>query len=124
MSKNRIILEDDSASLTYSIAPYHKHHLMVVTKRHIEVFKDLNEVESKSVDTLLHKGVEMLIKLGYTDYTIVLRNGKAVGKSVPHLHYHIVPAVVIGDLDHAGQERSVMTEEEMDQISEDFDRVK
>lgn len=120
---SRIISEDSNAILTYSIAPYHKHHLLAITKRHIENFKDLNEEETKSIDTFLHKGVEMLIKLGYKDYTILLRNGNISGKSVPHLHYHIIPAVIIGDLDHNNDERVVMTEDEMRRSMQDFDEA-
>jgi len=120
---NRTICEEGNAYLTYSIAPYHKHHLLVVTKRHIENFEELGNEEIESINKLLHIGVKMIKSLGYKDYSILLRNGPDSDKSVEHLHCHIIPVSMIGDLDHKGEERSVMTEEEIKQLSIEFNNA-
>ncbi len=117
---NRIIKEEDNAFLTYSLAPYHKHHLLVVPTRHTEFFEDLNDDETKSIEKLLHFGVKILKSLGYKDYTILVRNGENLGKSVRHLHYHIVPVALIGDVDHKGYEREIMTEKEIEILMNEF----
>ncbi len=48
----RILLENNSAYLTYSLAPYHPDHLLVVPKRHVEHILDLTDDEIKDIDAL------------------------------------------------------------------------
>ncbi|MEI7689157.1 MAG: HIT domain-containing protein [Candidatus Nomurabacteria bacterium] len=117
---NRNIQEEYKAYLTFAIAPYHKHHLLVVSKRHIENFEELEPEEIDSVNRLLHAGVKIIKSLGYKNYTILLRNGDDHSKSIRHLHYHIIPVSMIGDLNHEGGERLVMTEEEIEQLLDEI----
>ncbi len=42
---------------------------------------------------------------------------------VKHLHYHIIPSSVIGDLDHKGEDRKIMSEKEIADIMEDFKKA-
>lgn len=114
------IAENENAFMTYAIAPYHKHHVLVLTKRHITVFDELNEEETRDIDKLLKFGVKMLRALGYTDYSILLRNGGRTSKTVDHLHYHIVPNVKIGDLEHDNSNRCILSQEEIKQTLLDF----
>ncbi len=120
---NRTINENEKAYLTYSIAPYHKHHLLVVTKRHIENFEELEKEETEAINNLLNIGVGLIKSLGYKDYSILLRNGSNNSKSIKHLHYHIIPVSMIGDLDHKGEERIVMTEEEISKLLEELNNL-
>ena len=120
---DRIIKEENDAFLTYALAPYHKHHVLVVPKRHVASYEDLNEEEVKAMEKLLLSGIKTIKALGYENYTILLRNGENSNKSVEHLHYHIVPTVIVGDFDHKGEERRVMTQEEIKEIFEDFKKV-
>jgi diadenosine tetraphosphate (Ap4A) HIT family hydrolase len=116
----RAIKRIGSTYLTYALAPYHKHHLLVITDRHIENFQDLSPEETKSINDLLHVGVDLLKSIGYKNYSILVRNGEEIGKSIPHLHYHIIPCVMIGDLDHHGEERKVLTDLEINDLLKDF----
>ncbi len=116
---NRIVKENDSAFLTYSLAPYHKHHLLVVPKRHITTFLEVNDKEDEDVSDLIDDGALLLEKLGYTDYSILVRNGKNAGKSIDHIHYHIIPKIQIGSYNYSGVERQIMTEEEIDEFMEE-----
>jgi len=122
LSFNRMIEEEQDAFLTYSIAPYHKHHLLVIPKNHSEHFQDLTTQETQSIEKLLHKWVNLLRSLGYEDYTILVRNGERSGKSIGHLHYHIVPVVMIGDLDHRGQARETLSELEIEELMNEFQK--
>jgi len=119
-----IIEKNDYAFMTYALAPYNKHHILIIPNRHIEVFEELTEEETISIDRLLRVGVKMIRALGYGDYTILVRNGKKTMKSRDHLHYHIVPNVMIGDLEHDNSQRRIMSEEEIMQILEDFENIK
>lgn len=107
-------MENESAYLTYALAPYHQDHLLVVPKRHVEHLLEIAESEMRDIDDLLKKGWEMLTKLGYEDVSYVVREGKGSGRTVNHLHYHIIPEVRIGDIDHDGNGRSILTKEEID----------
>jgi diadenosine tetraphosphate (Ap4A) HIT family hydrolase len=103
------IIEKKHAVLTYSIAPYHMHHMIVAPKRHVVGYLDMTKDELAEMNELILTGLKILHKLGYENTSIVTRDG-AVGlvKSVEHLHTHVVPEVHIGDLDHEGKERTIM----------------
>jgi len=122
--RNRIIDNIGEAKLTYSLAPYCKHHLLVTPKRHIESFEDLTSEEKKDIDDILLKGIRFLKALGHSGYSILLRNGKKTGKTIEHLHYHIIPSVAVGSLENNHVERRIMTEEEINKLLKDFEKIK
>lgn len=118
--RDRKFTENADAYLTYGIAPYHKHHLLVIPKRHVQSFMELTKEEAEQIWNTIRKGAAVLLALGYESYTVIVREGKGANKSVEHLHYHIIPESHIGDLDHEGKKRSVMTVEEVQAISQDI----
>jgi diadenosine tetraphosphate (Ap4A) HIT family hydrolase len=115
---DKMIKKDENAFLTYSIAPYGKHHLLVIPNRHVEHFEDLNKEEKESIDNLLNSGIKLLRVLGHDGYNILLRSGNNSGKSVNHLHYHLIPSIEIGIQN--SHEREIMTIEEINKFIEDF----
>lgn len=120
---NHMIVEYETAFLTYALAPYHKHHLLVIPKRHVETFLKLDAEEYEEISALLRFGVKALRLLKYTDYSMLVRDGEASGKSVPHLHYHIIPHIRIGDVDHDGNQRRVITPAEVKEVIGDIKRA-
>ena len=120
---NRPIVSYESAFLTYALAPYHVHHILVIPRRHVETFMHLNAEESEEIDGLLRYGVRLLHAHGYKNCSILVRDGMGSGKSIRHLHYHIIPNIQIGDLDHYGQERKVMTRKEILQVVRDLQQA-
>ncbi|MBI3632929.1 MAG: HIT domain-containing protein [Candidatus Vogelbacteria bacterium] len=119
----RIILKNDRAFMTYSLAPYHKHHLLVIPHQHVVSYLDLNQSENEDILKLLKIGMEMMVKLGYTSSSILVRDGDVSNKSIAHLHYHIIPNIKIGDLDHYGESRRIMTEDEISETLSEINRV-
>ena len=111
--QTRSILESRLSFLTYNIAPYHAHHLLVIPKRHYEHILDLTQAEQRDVLGLIDRGMKLLQALGYPDITLLLREGEHSGKSVKHLHYHLIPKILIGDVQHDGGSRSVLTEKQV-----------
>lgn len=110
------LLENEHAFLTYALAPYHKYHLLVIPKRHVEHIKDLEWHELISITALLATGIRTLSKLGHDDCSIVVKDNN---KTVPHLHYHIIPGGIITDVSHDVEVRRMLTEsEEKDLIKE------
>ena len=122
--KDRIIKENKRAYLTYAIAPYHKHHLLVIPKKHDHAILDIRKNEMADITALIRYGLSLLHKLGYHNCSVLAREGK-IGKikSIEHMHYHVVPAVALGDLDHYGKQRKVITRREINKILSDFKKA-
>jgi len=112
--KDRMIKENKEAFLTYSKAPYHKHHLLVIPRRHTELYLDITDTELDAIQELLHHGMKLLKAIGYKNISMLVRDGDNTGKSIQHMHFHIVPNVLIGDLDHYGNPRMILSPEEID----------
>ncbi len=106
---NQVIVTSKLSFLTYAVAPYTDGHLLVIPKRHVDSFLALTQSEHLDIEQLLEKGVAIVKHLGYSNYSILVRNGDNHQKSVKHLHYHIIPNHRIGDLDATGQPRAVLT---------------
>lgn len=118
--KSRTFLDNEYSFLTYAMAPYHRHHLLVVPKEHKKSFLELAKEESDAIWSLIRQGAAILLELGYESYTVIVREGKNGAKSVEHLHYHIIPENHIGDLDHDGNTRDIMTDAESEKISDEI----
>ena len=110
-------LQNDSAFLTFALAPYHQDHLLVVTKRHFDKVLDATSKEMSDIDDMEGKAVKILHNLGYKNITILVREGEGTGKTVEHIHYHIIPDTRIGDLDHDNNNRAILTPEEIAGLS-------
>ena len=111
--KNRKISESETAFLTYSKAPYHEHHLLVIPKRHIVRVRELTAREKTDVDDLVDSAIRALENLGMRNISVLVRDGQVNStgnKSVDHLHYHVVPEVRIGDVDSKGKERAMLSD--------------
>jgi diadenosine tetraphosphate (Ap4A) HIT family hydrolase len=106
----QVILENETAFLTFSIAPYHSDHLLVCPKRHVEHFLDLTSAEFNDIGNLQKQGLEILRKLGHDNVTFLVREGNGSGKSINHIHYHLIPEITLGNADHTGAERPVLDE--------------
>lgn len=113
-SDDRRLIENDTAYVTYALAPYHKHHLLIIPKDHQKSFLDLSAKEREDIWDLSCKGSRVLRYLGYENFTQMVREGMGDAKSsVEHLHYHLIPNVRLGDLDHANSVRNVLSTEEV-----------
>ncbi|MFA6463511.1 MAG: HIT domain-containing protein [Candidatus Paceibacterota bacterium] len=119
--ENDILKSNKSAYLTYALAPYHKDHLLVISKRHITEILDLTDEEVCDIYELNKEALIILKKLGYKDISVLIRDGDNTMKTVDHLHYNIIPNTRLGDIDHVGVGRVILTPEE---ISETITRIR
>ncbi len=122
-SVGRFIIENKLAMLTYAIAPYHRHHLLVIPKRHVVSFLKLTSTENRAIQNLIIRGAKIMEGLGYSNYSILIREGTNGAKSIPHMHYHIIPNHRIGDLDHKNKQRLVMTDSQIKKTITDVKKV-
>ena len=109
-----LITQNETAYLTYSIAGYHPDQLLAIPKRHIMRIEEMSEAEIKDCEELQKLGWELLKQLGHGGVNFLLREGDSTGKTVPHLHYNIMPDTRLGDMSAHGEERrEVMNEAEI-----------
>lgn len=121
--EDRKFIENETAYLTYALAPYHRHHLLIIPKEHKLSFLDLTEAERKNIEELTRKGAHVLSGLKYENFTLMVREGKGGAKSVEHLHYHLIPNTRLGDLDHDNNQRLVLSEEEVYAVSAEIQNI-
>jgi diadenosine tetraphosphate (Ap4A) HIT family hydrolase len=119
-SEDRRLVENKTAYVTYALAPYHKHHLLIVPKEHRKSFFDLDKEEWDDILGLAQTSSRILRYLGYEYFSMMVREGKGSEKSVDHLHYHLIPNARLGDLDHSNKSRNVMSPEEVQPIVEEI----
>lgn len=90
--ESRIIYQDSSWTAVYDSYPVSNGHTLLIPKRHVESYFDLNYLELASVwvtigivKTLLDK------KFKPSGYNIGINCGKSAGQTVPHCHIHVIP---------------------------------
>lgn len=89
---NRIMRENDSFFARYDNFPANEGHLEIVPKRHVESFFELSEREVVEAYALLVEARDVLQERHRPDgYTIGVNEGRAAGRSVDHLHIHLIP---------------------------------
>jgi diadenosine tetraphosphate (Ap4A) HIT family hydrolase len=123
LTLNEKILENETAFLTYAIAPYHADHLLVCTKRHVEHILDLSPEEVRDIDDLQKRGFTALKKMNYKNVSLLVRDGDDIGKSVKHIHYHLIPEVSLGASNHAGIDRPILSKEECNLLVKRFNEA-
>ena len=69
-------------------------------------------IESIACFRLIRWAGKQLYRKGHPGYTILLRDGTNVGKTIDHLHIHIVPSLDI-DIKNGSQRRRVLTTAEI-----------
>jgi len=87
-----IIYQDSSWFAIYDRYPVSKGHVLLIPKRHVKTYFDLNYVELASIGVNI--GVIKLIldkKYHPNGYNIGINCGESAGQTVPHCHIHIIP---------------------------------
>lgn len=77
-------------------APYIKHHILIVPKRHVNLLATLTHAELFEMHKLVDTWTRNLHKK-YKDVSLLLRDGLVkditINKSINHLHFHLLPNV-------------------------------
>src|SRR5262245_17125737 len=61
-------------------------HLLVIPRRHVEVFADLSILESQSLGSALNEAIQLVkAKVNPDAVNIGINDGPAAGQTVPHL---------------------------------------
>jgi len=96
------VYEDDSTLAFMDIMPQANGHTLVIPKEPAVTLFDLS---SQAAADLIQKvqWVAKGVKEGVQaqGITVFQLNGEAVGQTVPHIHFHILPGSIVGSRDHA-----------------------
>jgi histidine triad (HIT) family protein len=88
----QIYYENDHALGLTSNRPIHKGHCLIIPKRHVARFEELTDEEWLDMKKIINKTHEACKKLFKVNYYILLqKNGKSVGQTVFHVHFHYIP---------------------------------
>ncbi len=86
------ILDNEHFYVIADKSPVAKGHLLVISKRHIENFFELDDAEAVSLKniTLLARD-HLAQELAPDGYNLGMNCGRHAGQSVFHFHLHIIP---------------------------------
>lgn len=75
-----------------NLRPVVKGHVLVIPKRVVARFKDLNQEECTDLFLTVHRVSQVLEKAFHTNsLSITIQDGPDSGQSVPHVHVHALP---------------------------------
>ncbi len=84
--------EDDLVIALYTHKPVLPGHCLIIPKRHLERFELLSDPECAQICQTIKKVDQAVRKVfGTSAYLILQKNGREVGQSVPHIHFHYIP---------------------------------
>lgn len=89
---NRIFLQSARFYARYDNFPAAVGHLEIVPKRHVVSFFELTSDEISEAYELMGAAKDALsCRYNPSGYTIGINEGRAAGRSVDHLHIHLIP---------------------------------
>lgn len=88
----QIILNTDLVFAVYDKYPVSKGHILVIPKRHVEDYFDLDENEKASIWEMVTQ-VKTILDSKYKPqgYNIGFNVGEAAGQTIGHAHIHVIP---------------------------------
>lgn len=97
IKKEYLLAKTKYFSIILARAPYADNHILIVPNRHIIRLNEITNDERKNLVPLIENWTKKLEKI-HKEITLLLRdwiaNGIA-GKSIDHLHFHLVPDCAI-----------------------------
>jgi len=92
LEPDRIISESDYTLTIRDGFPVSGGHTLIIPKRHVESFFELQAIEKAAVLQAMDEAKETLDKEFSPDgYNIGINDGEAAGQTVMHLHVHLIP---------------------------------
>ena len=90
--KHNILIENDFCYSRTDDFPASPGHIEVVPKKHIVSFFDLDDDEIVKVYDVLNRTKKIIDKKYKPDgYNLGVNDGEAAGRTINHLHIHLIP---------------------------------
>ena len=95
---HRVYLRNETCYARFDNFPASPGHTQIVPLRHVDSFFDLTPQELKDAHALLSASRAALQEMHHPDaWNIGVNDGEAAGRTVHHLHIHLIPRHV-GDM--------------------------
>ena len=93
MPSSRIVGENELALAIRDAFPVSKGHSLMIPKRHVADFFDLDQSERNALQSLLEEQRTSLMKAhaDIAGFNVGVNAGKAAGQTVFHCHMHLIP---------------------------------
>ena len=92
LTPDRIITESDYTITIRDGFPVSEGHTLIIPKRHVQSFFDLQAIEKAAILQALDEAKEALDREFNPDgFNIGINDGEAAGQTVMHLHVHLIP---------------------------------
>ncbi len=92
VKKHSIIAQNELFYARWDNFPVSKGHSEIVPKKHIESFFDLNKNDLSLLFDLIKKTKEIVVdKYNPDAFNIGINEGVAAGRTIHHLHVHLIP---------------------------------
>jgi diadenosine tetraphosphate (Ap4A) HIT family hydrolase len=112
--KRQSVAETERFHVLYCLTPATEGNLLLIPKRHLTRFEELNPLESVELLGLIQKTQAVFKRCyGLEDYILLQKNGKNAGQSVGHIHVHAVPCPDDMEFIRMFRYRPALTHEEM-----------
>lgn len=90
--KFQLILGSDFAVARYDEFPVSRGHALIIPRKHVVSFFDLKNEEVIELFSLMKKAKEIIQKEYSPDgFNIGINDGEAAGRTIHHLHIHLIP---------------------------------
>lgn len=112
MPKDFVLDDSDFFLVTLARAPYCEDHLLIIPKRHVVLLNDLSQEEIQDMLYLITKW-NLILHKKHSDVNLLLRDGFIwwkIGKSVDHMHFHLIPDLPIGHEEKSSEGRQYLSE--------------
>ena len=93
VDKSKIVLEDDFFIVIRDSYPVTKLHTLIISKRHIASYFELDDSEKISLINILDKQKNSLLQNDstITGFNIGINDGVDAGQTIMHFHAHLIP---------------------------------
>ena len=93
VDKSKIVLEDDFFIVIRDSYPVTKLHTLIISKRHIASYFELDDSEKISLINILDKQKNSLLQNDstITGFNIGINDGVDAGQTIMHFHTHLIP---------------------------------
>lgn len=89
---DKLIFENEYWRSVYDGFPCSKGHSLIIPKRHIQSFFELNDNELKTLYHFIKTTKEIIEKeFKPLAYNLGINDGFGSGQTIPHLHIHLIP---------------------------------
>ena len=88
-----LIEENELAYATFDSYPVSNHHCLIIPKRHVKDYFELNTEEVTACDQLIKKIKNRVENDDNTvkGFNIGMNSGEVAGQSIMHCHIHLIP---------------------------------